>query len=72
MCPSQEYDDESPGDESPTINGSGTPTDTAAGGSSATHFSALGERKKFVTFKFPNLPVFLCNSYCTAPLHEFW
>ena len=36
----QEYDDESPGDESPTINGSGTPTDSTALPSTP-HFSPL-------------------------------
>ncbi|MCG8622519.1 MAG: hypothetical protein MJE68_11065 [Proteobacteria bacterium] len=36
----QEYDDESPGDESPTINGSETPTDSATLPSTP-HFSPL-------------------------------
>ena len=36
----QEYDDESPGDESPTINGSETPTDSTALPSTP-HFSPL-------------------------------
>lgn len=43
-----EYDDESPGDESPTINGSGTPTDSSAVPSTP-HFSPLSLAEQLVT-----------------------